>query len=211
VPHWVGDGWPLDAALARRLYLLRTQAAEALRDGPAALAALLRRDYCCRPAAVEEMVAYFVRQECVSEIPDAATCLIECVPGDGGCDYFVHTPLNRVGNDALARVAALRLARDYGRAVVTAVADLGLTLSVRGEKALGADLFRKLFAVEAFDQDLASALAESDLLRERFRRVALTGLMILRNPQGRRRRVGGPDWAQRRLFERIHMRRCCHG
>jgi ATP-dependent Lhr-like helicase len=203
VPHWVGDGWPLDRDLARRLYMLRTQAAEALQHGPAALAALLCRDYGCRPAATQELIADFVRQECVSEIPDAATCLIECVPGDGECNYFMHTPLNRASNDALARVAALRLARDYGRAVVTAVADLGLTLAVRGTKELSAKLFRTLFSSEAFDCDLASALADSDLLRERFRRVALTGLMILRNPLGHRRRVGGPDWAQRRLFEQV--------
>src|SRR5262249_17730453 len=33
VPRWGGDGWPLSVELARRLYLLRTRAAEALRDG----------------------------------------------------------------------------------------------------------------------------------------------------------------------------------
>ena len=37
VPRWVGEGWPLDADLARRLYLLRTQAAEALWDKAAAI------------------------------------------------------------------------------------------------------------------------------------------------------------------------------
>ncbi len=205
VPHWVGDGWPLNTDLARRLYCLRTQAADALRDGPAALAALLRRDYQCGPSAVEELVAYFVRQECVSEIPGPMTCLIECVPFDGGCDYHVHTPLGRAGNDALARVAAWRLARAHGRTVATAVADLGLTLSVRGELPLNAVTFRALLALENLDADLMIALAESDLLRERFRRMALTGLMILRNPRGGQRRVGGPDWAQRRLFDQVRL------
>src|SRR5205807_976809 len=51
--------------------------------------------------------------------------------------------------------------------------------------------------------DLDQALAHSVTLRERFQRVALTGLMLLRNPLGRRRRVGGPDWAERRLFEQV--------
>ena len=36
-PRWDGQGWPLSADLARRLYLLRLQAAEALREGPAQL------------------------------------------------------------------------------------------------------------------------------------------------------------------------------
>ena len=34
VPRWGGDGWPLSAELARRLFDLRRQAAEALREGP---------------------------------------------------------------------------------------------------------------------------------------------------------------------------------
>jgi ATP-dependent helicase Lhr and Lhr-like helicase len=203
VPHWAGDGWPLAPDLARRLYLLRTLAAEALREGPAALAAVLRRDYGCAAAAAAELTAYFVRQECVSEIPGSDTCLIECVPSDGGRDYYVHTPLNRAGNDALARVAALRLVRDQGRAVASTVADLGFLLSVRGTTDLNAGVFRGLLAVEAFDRDLTWALRDSSTLREQFRRVALTGLMLLRNPCGRRRRVGGPDWAQRRLFEQV--------
>ena len=44
-PRWGGDGWAASTELARRLFLLRVQAAEALRDGPAALAEMLRRDY----------------------------------------------------------------------------------------------------------------------------------------------------------------------
>src|SRR5207248_9408786 len=55
----------------------------------------------------------------------------------------------------------------------------------------------------AFETDLAAALADSPTLRERFRRVAQTGLMLLRNPLGGRRKVGGRDWAERRLFEQV--------
>jgi ATP-dependent Lhr-like helicase len=45
VPHWHGDGWPLSGELARRLYLFRLRAAEALRDGLPALEFLLDREY----------------------------------------------------------------------------------------------------------------------------------------------------------------------
>jgi ATP-dependent Lhr-like helicase len=60
-----------------------------------------------------------------------------------------------------------------------------------------------LLAAEGFDADLEAALAGGVMLRERFRRVALTGLMLLRNPPGGRRRVGGRDWAERRLFDQV--------
>jgi ATP-dependent Lhr-like helicase len=44
------------------------------------------------------------------------------------------------------------------------------------------------------------------MLRHRFARVAQTGFMLLRNPEGRRRRVGGANWPERRLFEQVQAR-----
>ncbi|MGL4551491.1 MAG: DEAD/DEAH box helicase, partial [Gemmataceae bacterium] len=63
VPRWGGDGWPLSAELANRLYLLRTLAADALREGDAALRTLLERDYALSGEAVEILAAYFHQQE----------------------------------------------------------------------------------------------------------------------------------------------------
>jgi ATP-dependent Lhr-like helicase len=202
VPRWGGEGAPLSAEVARRLYLLRVQAAEALRGGRAALAALLRDDCGLGDDAAAVLLAHFERQECASEVPDAATCLVEVVPRQGAADHYLHTPLNRAGNDALARVAVLRLARDRGRPAHTLVTDLGLVVSVAGDE-VGPDDWRRLLSADGFDADLSAALADSAALRSRFQRVALTGLMLLRNPLGRRPRVGGRDWGERRLFDKV--------
>ncbi len=203
VPRWSGSGWPLSTELAERLYLLRVQAAEALRDGPTALADLLGRDYGLEDGAVRALGDYFQRQECLSEIPDRATCLVEVVAAEGGTDYYVHTPLNRLGNEALVRVVVHRLTQQGRQTVTSLVADLGFQLSVWGDFELTPERLRSLLSAPAFEEDLAGALAGSAALRERFRRVALTGLMLLRNPLGSRRRVGGPDWAERRLFQQV--------
>jgi ATP-dependent Lhr-like helicase len=203
VPRWAGDAPPLSAELARRLYLLRLQAREALLHGPGALRELLGRDYGLPDGAAAELVAYFQRQECVSEVPDATTCLVEAVYTEAGSDFYAHTPLNRAGNDALARVAVLRLARDHGLSATSLVADLGFALSLRAGTDLGPETVRSLLAAKGFEADLDAALAGSEVLRERFRRSAVIGLMLLRNPLGQRRRVGGPDWAERRLFEQV--------
>jgi ATP-dependent Lhr-like helicase len=202
-PRWGGDGWPLSTELARRLYLLRLQAAEALREGPSFLAALLRREYGLDERAADALVSYFQRQDCLSEIPDASAVLVEAQLTDLGANYYVHTPLNRLANDALARVAVHRLARDHGRAVSSLVADLGFALQVQGVLGDFPELLRLLLDPQKFTADLDAALAESPLLRDRFQRVALTGLMLLRNPTGQRRRVGGDDWAGRNLFDRV--------
>jgi ATP-dependent Lhr-like helicase len=203
VPRWVGEGWALSPELAGRLYLLRVRAAEALREGPVALARLLRREYALRAPASDALVAYFQRQECVSEIPDATTCLVEIVGADAGPCYYVHTPLGRRGNDALARVVVRRRARACGRLVTSLVADLGFQFLAEGQPEMGPEELRELFAERDFDADLDAAVADSAALRERFRRVAFTGLMLLRRPLGGRRRVGGLDWAGRRLLGQV--------
>jgi ATP-dependent Lhr-like helicase len=208
IPHWAGSGWPLSTELARRLYHLRIQAAEALRDGPDALAALLRRDYGLDQRAAAILTDWFEAQECVSEIPEPGVCLIEGVLAGESESWYLHTPLNRAGNDALSRVMAHRLARAHRVGAVSIVADLGLVILPRDGSLANlarADVpgfWRSLLAPACFAEDLDAALGSSVALRERFQRVATTGLMLLRTLQGRRR-VGGRDWGERRLFEQV--------
>jgi ATP-dependent Lhr-like helicase len=208
VPRWAGEGWPMSPQLAERLFLFRARASEAMREGPDTLTQLLHDEYDLAPDAIEELVTLFVQQELLSEIPDLDSLLIEAVSAQSLTMYYLHTPLNRKANDALARVATVRLARlrPGDPPLVGLVADLGLALYVRGQS-LTPDEFRLLFAARDFDDDLRIALADSLVLRERFQRVALVALMLLRNPLGQRRRVGGRDWGERRLFEQVRARR----
>lgn len=202
VPRWNSGGWPLSAQLAQRLFLLRLHAAEALRDGPAALQRLLGEDYGLGGPAIDALATYFQEQESVSEIPDATTLLVELVRYDAGVEYYLHTPLNRPANDALARVAVRRLERSAS----AEVADLGLKLRLRGELTDVAGTVRRLFAADGFAADLDAVLRDSEALRGRFAAVATTGLMLLRNPDGAPRKVGGAAWAERRLFEQVRGR-----
>jgi ATP-dependent Lhr-like helicase len=206
VPVWGGEGLPLSASLAERLFAVRVRAAELLREGHGRLAALLGQDYGLDAAASGILANYVLRQECVSEVPDQTFCLLEAVPADNHTTFYVHTPLNRLANDALARVVVRRLVRDHGRSAATFVADLGFAFTLSSRPHDVPELFRGLLGAEAFEEDLAASLGDSLALRETFRRVAQTGLMVLRNPLGKRRRVGGPAWADRQLFDQIRAR-----
>jgi ATP-dependent Lhr-like helicase len=203
-PRWANGGWPLSSELAQRLYLLRVRAAEALRDGAASLVSLLRTEYGASGEAAAVLAGFFERQETLSEIPGDDCLLVEAVGGHAAFELYVHTPLNRPANDALARVAVHRLARDLGRAADSVVGDLGFALLVRGAvRSPIPELIRQLLAANALDADLDAALAASPTLRERFARVATTGLMLLRNPVGGKRKVGGRTWGERQLFDRV--------
>ena len=191
-PRWGGGGWAASTELARRLFLLREQAAEALRDEPAALAELLRRDFGVEDDAAALLLAYFQRQERFSEIPDGSSLLIEEIVSDLGADYFLHTPLNRNGNDALARVAVHRLARNLGAPASAVVADLGFALRLRDPLQDPPAVVRTVLSAADFDSDLGAALADGPALRQRFGQTAITGLMLLRNPLGHGRRSRRP-------------------
>ena len=95
-----------------------------------ALAQLLRTEYALDGPAVDDLLAYFLRQEAFSEVPDAVTCLVEAIRTSGGANYHVHTPLNRKANDVLARITSARLMRagKSMRPVLSVVADLGFAL-----------------------------------------------------------------------------------
>jgi ATP-dependent Lhr-like helicase len=202
-PRWTGEGWPLSQDLAQRLFLLRQLAAEALRDGPEALRRMLRDEFGLDGEANALVAQHLQLQETVSEIPDTQTLLIECVWMGQGTECYLHTPLHRTANHALAHAAIVRIRRERGLRIASLAADLGVMLWIPEGPELTPDFFRRLLAPADFDADLTSALQSGEMLRERFRRVATTGLMLLRNPLGRRRRVGGPDWAERQLFEQV--------
>jgi ATP-dependent Lhr-like helicase len=202
-PRWESAGWPAAAELVRRLYDFRAAAAEILRDGSEALTEWLQAHYDLSPNALEELVRYFELQETVSEIPDGRILLVEGIHHGAGCEYALHTPLPRAGNEALARVLALRLSRDHALQAETLAVDLGVLLYVRGATPLDADGWRQLLRLSAWNEDFQAALHESWLLRERFADVATTGLMLLRHPVGGRRKVGGRAWGARRLFDQV--------
>lgn len=204
VPHWTGSGWNLSPELARRLFLFRQQAAEALREGREAFRRLLRVEYCLRAAAIDELRRFLLRQEAVSEIPKLPALLVECLDAGNGVSCFVHTPLNRPGNDALARLAAWRLGGERGEVIGTVAADLGFLVETPyPADAANPELWRRLFSLSGFDDDLDRALYDCQSLRDRFARNAAIGLMAPRNLFGPRRRVGGHGWAARRLFDQV--------
>jgi ATP-dependent helicase Lhr and Lhr-like helicase len=203
VPRWLGNGVPMPAELARRIFLFRLQAAETLRDGDAALHALLRDDFHLSEPAAAAILRYLQQQETVSEIPPLDALLIECVPMQSCVEYFVHTPLPRSANEALVRVVLSRWQAARKLQANALAANLGFYVIAHAAEPLPLDAWRAGLHVAGFAEQLRASLADSDLMRLHFANVAQTGLMVMRNPAGHKRKVGGKDWAARRLFDHI--------
>ncbi len=203
VPRWFGDSLSISRELAGRLFAFRHSAADALLNGPDALAHVLQTEFSVDDNATSLLVQYFERQETLSQIPDASTLLVEAVGTDCSVEYSVHTPLHRPANQAIAQVLGHRLRQNGWRAQVPVVADLGILVFSESSREISAPEWRMLLSLEGFEEELEQLLANGPTLRDRFRRVATTGLMLLRNPLGEKPKVGGRSWVERRLFERV--------
>ncbi len=203
VPHWYGGHVRIPRELARRLYDLRAEAAEILRDGSESLHRHLATELGLGERACRDLTAFLQAQDAISEIPQNQSVLIEVVDRGFGFEYALHTPLHSAGNEALARVLQQRLRREFGGKVMSVAVTLGVTLFHEIDTPLGDEAWRQLLDVADFADEMDAIVRNGDLTRSRFADIARTGLMVLRQPLGGPRKVGGRDWVQRRLFDQI--------
>lgn len=200
LPRWSSDRQGVSADLARELGRFREQAALVMTDGLAALRAWLIEEYRLEPDAAATLEGLFSAQEQASEVPARDMLLIEESPDPQGYSYAFHAPLSRSACEAFARAVSARLGRRFGRDLALTVADLGWSIRLAGGARLIAGDLPALLTPEQFDTDVLDGIDRGDLLARRFRHVASTALMVLRNPEGGRRKVGGQLWVSRRLY-----------
>jgi ATP-dependent Lhr-like helicase len=206
LPRWTSTRQSLSFELAQELACFRTRAGDHLvNDGPFALRSWLAQVLQLDDRASEVLVELFAAQVQWSEIPSDSELFVESSPSTSGSGltYTFHAPLHRAACEALGRAVAARLGRQIGRDLTLCVADLGWSIrtTLDDEAVLSTELIRSLLAIESFPDDVLEGVDRGELLARRFRHVASTALMVLRNPEpGRRVRVGGLNWVGTRLY-----------
>ena len=200
LPRWTTDRQGLTAELALELASFRKMASDLLADGPELLRAWLCETHDLHPEAAAVLVGLFESQEQLSEIPAPNSLLVEESPHEEGLTYTFHAPLSRSACEAAGRATAARLGRRFGRDLALAAADLGWSVRLPEGARLSAREIAPLIDPEGFDDDVLEGLDRGELPSRRFRHVAGTALMVLRNPEGGRRRVGGLLWVSTRLY-----------
>jgi ATP-dependent Lhr-like helicase len=206
LPRWTSDHQSVSFELATELAAFRAEAGLRLdKEGPAQFRSWLRTTFDVDDAAAAVILELFEAQAQWSEVPSPPDLLVEESPshqGEGSL-YAFHAPLHRAACEALGRATAARLGRRFGRDLALNVADFGWSIrlaeSITPE--LSAEAIAPLFDPARFAEDVLEGVDRGELLSRRFRHVAETALMVLRNPErGRRVRVGGLNWVASRLF-----------
>jgi len=202
IPVWSSQRNGLTEPLAGAIYRFREElASRSVLGGDDASDWLVNR-YRMREADARCLVDLWSRQVAVSEIPTGSTCLVECFHEGAGWSYAVHVPLHRAASECLARAVAARIGRASKSDLILVVADFGFIVRTEADL-LDQSKLRESFAVTDLEQDVIEGLDRGDLVARQFRQSAATGLMVLRNMDGNRPRVGGLDWVSRRLYPKL--------
>ncbi len=181
VPSWFSEQLPLSYDLAKRIQEFRRYVKELIeRSNQKQLA----ENYNLEQGAAKAIVRYFDEQRKFSVVPDDRSVVVETFEEDGKVIVF-HTLVGRRANNALARVFAYRAGKITGKNVRMAFNDNGFMLKAE----LSDEEIRSLFTTENFVSDLKESLEKTEILKRRFRQVAVRSFMILRKYMGREKSV----------------------
>ncbi len=213
VPRWYANKFPLGSGLAEEVVQLRTHLADLLSGADAALVdpaveplrtavRWLMDEYDLARPNAEALVRHFQLQRRISTIPVAGRLLIERYDAGEACHFFFHSLIGRSANDALSRIIAQRVQQTAGGNALTTIDDYGFLLTLQPFQArYDLEGWRTLFGRARAEEDLAAALADSQLVKGQFRGVAQTGLMVPRRRGGQERRPRTLQWSSEVIFD----------
>ncbi len=205
VPQWSSHLKGIPVPLAREIHTLRNGVAERLRAGePGPALEWLKVRYGLRSAEAAHVVRYIAQQSAISAIPSERKPIVEIYRMDRRQTAVYHTGAGRRVNETLARVVAARVYSQIGANTTLTTDDGGFMLTLPRGKTLADEAWAALLHAENFDRDLLAGLRSSHLLRNFFRYVANTGLLVLRRAGGRALRRGTLAWNSQKIFERLY-------
>ncbi|HEV2642744.1 MAG TPA: DEAD/DEAH box helicase, partial [Candidatus Elarobacter sp.] len=204
VPQWSSHLKGIPSALASEIDALRNGVADALRTGgPQRALAYLRTRYALDGVEAAHVVRYVAQQLALSDVPDATHPLIEIYRMDNRQTAVFHTGAGRRINETLARVVGARLHRRLRINSALTTDDNGFLVALPQRKHVQDAVWASLLHADGCDDDLLAGLRSGWLLRQQFRYVANTGLLVLRRAGGRSIRGGALRWNAAKIFDRL--------
>ncbi|MDB5027274.1 MAG: putative Uncharacterized ATP-dependent helicase [Candidatus Eremiobacteraeota bacterium] len=204
VPQWSSHLKGIPRALALEIGTLRTGVAAALRNGGTQHAlAYLRHRYALEGVEAAHVARYIAQQLALSDVPGDTSPIVEIYRMDERQTAVYHTGAGRRVNETLARVVGARLHRRMRINSTLTTDDNGFLVALPRRKQVPDAVWASLLSADGFDDDLLAGLRSGWLLRQQFRYVANTGLLVLRRAGGRSIRGGALRWNAAKIFDRL--------
>jgi ATP-dependent Lhr-like helicase len=131
------------------------------------------------------VVRYIAQQRALSAVPDERRAVVEIYRMDARQTAVFHTCAGRRVNETLARIVGARIAHRHRVSAQLTTDDNGFLIALPARLTLPDAEWAGLLCEAGFDDDLLAGLRASYLLRQHFRYVANTGLLVLRRAGGR--------------------------
>jgi ATP-dependent Lhr-like helicase len=186
VPSWFSEQLPLSYDLGWKIQEFRRAVKERLFDED--ITEWLISTYHLEDVTARAIVRYFREQSFISDVSTDRELIVEHFIDEKKLhNYVFHTVVGRRSNNALARVFGYRAGKKKGANVRMAIGDNGFMLTI--SKEMSQEELLQMFSVDNFQEDLIIALDRSEILKRRFRHVAVRSLLVLRNYLGREKSV----------------------
>jgi len=144
----------------------------------------IMKNYYLTKSAAETIYEYVKLQKAYTKapVPSDKTVLIEVYDEPDRRNVIVHSLFGRRANDALSRIYAYYIGKKLGVNVKLTVTDNGFMISIPGHPVLNwAEIFAELPTdPENIYADLVKVLRKTELIKRRFRHVAVRSFMLLR-------------------------------
>jgi ATP-dependent Lhr-like helicase len=183
VPSWFSEMLPLSFDSALEVGRFRRLVSEMLdREGFEKTVEYLVREYRLQRHAARSICEYIMEQKLYANnlVPSDKLILIEIYDEPSRRNIIVHSLFGRRANDALARLYAYVVGSKLGVNIKITVTDNGFMLTLPGHPdADYVELFKSIPTDRAWEL-LTRVIRRTDLLKRRFRHVAVRSFMLLR-------------------------------
>ncbi len=206
VPTWSSHIKGIPAVLAAEIAALRWGIAERLaaaNGGARKTLAWLEKRYGLQGAEASHAMRYIAQQMAISAVPKPGDALVEIYRMDRRQTAVFHTCAGRRANEALARVVGARLFRELRVNTQVTTDDNGFLVTMPLSKSLPDAVWATLLHTREYERDLLDGLRAGYLLRQHFRYIANTGLLVLRRAGGGTLRRSGLRWNAAKIFDRL--------
>uniref|UniRef100_A0A7C2FG80 ATP-dependent helicase n=1 Tax=Thermosphaera aggregans TaxID=54254 RepID=A0A7C2FG80_9CREN len=185
VPSWFSEMLPLAYDSAIEIGKFRRQVSDWVEkwDREKVVEEIMKNYYLTRNAA--ETIYEYVRLQKTytnAKVPSDKTILIEVYDEPERRNIIVHSLFGRRANDALSRIYAYHVGKKLGVNVKLTVTDNGFMISIPGHPVLNwSGILKELPTdYEKIYSDLVKVLRKTELIKRRFRHVAVRSFMLLR-------------------------------
>lgn len=183
VPSWFSEMLPLSFDSAREVGKFRRVISEMLEKKQFnEVVEYLVKEYRLQEHAARSICNYILEQKLYANnlVPSDKLILVEIYDEPNRRNIIVHSLFGRRANDALARLYAYIVGSKLGVNVKITVTDNGFMITINGHPDLDyASILREIPIENAWDI-LTRVIRRTDLLKRRFRHVAVRSFMLLR-------------------------------